>query len=197
MASRPALPRPVSAALLWIPALFLLLPFAADAAAEAYNCYCVTNGACTYDSTISDSSVGAAGGQCETLCQKNGRESCLTTLASVDPGHTAGAGIDAKGGVDGTAKPQAAPSGPVKLQNPLSAATVPQLVANILSTAVGMVGALALLMFIYGGLRWLTSGGEPAKIQAGKDAMKWAAIGLVVIFSSYALVTFAFKALTG
>jgi len=197
MEPRPVLPRTISAALLWIPALFLCLPFAASAAAEAYNCYCVTNGACTFDSTISDSSVGAAGGQCETLCQKSGKDSCLATPASIDPDHTAGAAIDAKGGIDGKAVPQTAASGPVKLQNPLNAATVPQLVANILSTAVGMVGALALLIFIYGGLRWLTSGGEPAKIQAGKDAMKWAAIGLVVIFTSYALVTFVFKALTG
>lgn len=102
------------------------------------------------------------------------------------------------------------PDGKVCLQNPLDRCpdntdpaaachtlTVPGLVANILKTAIGIVGALALLMFIYGGLRWLTSAGEPAKIQAGKDAMKWAAIGLVIIFSSYTLVSFVFKALTG
>lgn len=103
--------------------------------------------------------------------------------------------IDKGGGTQGSSGE--APSGPVKLKNPLGVETAPQLIRNLISQAVGIVGALALLIFIYGGLRWLTSAGEPAKIQAGKDAMKWAAIGLVVIFTSYALVTFVFKALTG
>ncbi len=85
----------------------------------------------------------------------------------------------------------------VRLVNPLNVSTVPQLVANLLKAAMGIIGALALLVFIYGGFIWLTSGGEAGKIQAGKDAMKWAAIGLVVIFTSYALVSFVFKAITG
>jgi hypothetical protein len=56
------------------------------------------------------------------------------------------------------------------------------------------VGAVALLMFVYGGLLWLTSGGAADKVNKGKEVMVWAVIGLVVIFSSYGLVKFVFGA---
>lgn len=101
------------------------------------------------------------------------------------------------GTASGAKCPPGTPAGATCLVNPLNVETVPALVSNILSIAIGMIGALALLIFIYGGLIWLTSAGVPAKIQAGKDAMKWAAIGLVIVFTSYALVSFVLKALTG
>ena len=91
----------------------------------------------------------------------------------------------------------AAAQGTVTLQNPLNVSSVPALIANILRAFIGIVGALALLVFIYGGFLWLTSRGDAGKVQGGKDAMKWAAIGLLVIFTSYALVRFVFKAITG
>jgi hypothetical protein len=95
-----------------------------------------------------------------------------------------------------TAAPQATGDRAVKLTNPLNTASVPQLVSNIIKAFVGIVGAVALLIFVYGGFLWLTSAGEASKIQAGKDAMKWAVVGLVVVFSSYALVSFVLSALT-
>ncbi len=92
--------------------------------------------------------------------------------------------------------PAPAASGVVSLTNPLNVKDIPTIIGNIIRTAVGIVGALALLMFIYGGFIWLTSRGEAAKVEEGKNAMKWAAIGLVIIFTSYALVTFALTLLT-
>jgi hypothetical protein len=89
------------------------------------------------------------------------------------------------------------PPGVTCLCNPLHVTTVPALVSNILTIAIGMIGAMSLLIFIYGGLIWLTSAGEAGKIKEGKDAMKWAVIGLVIVFTSYALVSFVIKALTG
>ena len=87
------------------------------------------------------------------------------------------------------------PKGTVCLVNPLKTSSIPELVRNVVGTAIGILGALALLVFVYGGFLWLTSGGEPAKIQSGKDAMKWAAVGLAVVFSSYALVSFVLSTL--
>lgn len=90
-----------------------------------------------------------------------------------------------------------APDRTVVLQDPLNlSGGIPQLIANIIKAAVGVMGALALLIFVYGGFLWLTSGGESAKIQEGKEAMKWTAIGLIVVFSSYALVSFVLDSLT-
>jgi len=101
----------------------------------------------------------------------------------------------------------AAPTRTVKLVNPLDKCppdagpndpchtTIPELIGNIIKAAVGVVGAFALLIFVYGGFLLLTSSGETAKIQAGKDAMKWSVIGLAVVFSSYALVSFVLSSL--
>lgn len=84
--------------------------------------------------------------------------------------------------------------GTVKLKNPLGTSSVPELIGNILNVVLGIVGAVALLMFIYGGLLWLTSGGSADKVNKGKEVMVWASIGLLIIFSSSALVRFVLGA---
>jgi len=179
------------------------LSFAPAARAAQYTCECEASGAtgCTSGTTkpsapVTAASLDEAATKCHDVCN-NTLGACLSSWSAVD---TTPKLITGKN----------CPDGETCLTNPLDRCpdntdpkaachtlTVPALASNIISTAVGIVGALALLVFIYGGLRWLTSAGEPVKIQAGKDAMKWAAIGLVVIFSSYALVSFVFKAFTG
>ena len=87
-------------------------------------------------------------------------------------------------------------SAPITLANPFGATLTPQtLIGKIISAALGIVGSLALLMFIYGGFTWMTSAGSPDKVTKGKGIMVWAAIGLAVIFSSYALVKFVIDGL--
>jgi uncharacterized membrane protein YjfL (UPF0719 family) len=54
----------------------------------------------------------------------------------------------------------------------------------------GLVGSIALLMFIYGGFTWMTSGGSAEKVKKGREILMWSAIGLVIIFASYGLVRF-------
>lgn len=98
------------------------------------------------------------------------------------------------GAVD-TKATQVGSSRTVVLKNPLNTSNASELVANILKTAVGVVGSLALLTFVYGGFLWLTSGGEAGKVEQGKEAMKWAIVGLAVVFSSYALVSFVIDAI--
>jgi hypothetical protein len=77
------------------------------------------------------------------------------------------------------------------LRNPLGNTTsIPVIVGRIISAALGVVGSLALLMFIYGGFKWLTSGGSQDKVKEGTEVMKWALVGLVIVFASAALVRF-------
>lgn len=82
------------------------------------------------------------------------------------------------------------------LANPLGTTDIPALLGRIISAGLGIIGSLALLMFIYGGFRWLLSGGDSKAIQAGKDTVVWAVIGLVVVFVAYAAVGFIINALT-
>ena len=81
--------------------------------------------------------------------------------------------------------------GTVCLENPLGNDTTPQkLIGNVINAIMGIVGSIALLMFIFGGLTWMLSGGSSDKVKKGKDILLWSAVGLAVIFSSYALVYF-------
>ena len=53
-----------------------------------------------------------------------------------------------------------------------------------------IVGALALLFFIYGGFILILSRGATDQVQKGKDIMVAAIIGLVIVFGAYMLVRF-------
>jgi energy-converting hydrogenase Eha subunit E len=79
----------------------------------------------------------------------------------------------------------------VSIDNPLGDTKTPELlIGEVINTIFGIVGSLALLMFIYGGLTWMTSSGSSEAIKKGKNVIVWAAIGMAVIFLSYALVRF-------
>jgi len=77
-----------------------------------------------------------------------------------------------------------------------SGCNIPALIGQIVKTLLGIVGAVALLMFIYGGFVMLTSGGNEQKIGSAKKTLAWAAIGLAVIFLSYSILNFIIGALT-
>lgn len=85
---------------------------------------------------------------------------------------------------------------PTCLTNPLCPVNKPNctspqlLIGTIINAVLGVVGSLALLMFIYGGLTWMTSGGSAEKVKKGRDIIIWSAIGLAIIFMSYGLVRF-------
>ena len=75
--------------------------------------------------------------------------------------------------------------------NPLKGIDTPQqLIGKVINAILGIVGSLALVMFIYGGLTWMLAAGNSQSVDKGKSILIWATIGLVVIFSSYALVNF-------
>ncbi|MDP3837262.1 MAG: pilin [bacterium] len=92
----------------------------------------------------------------------------------------------------GTAK-LSCPEGEICLDNPLGIDSPQELVARIINNVLGIVGTLALVMFIYGGLIWMTSSGSSEKVKQGRDIILWSVIGLVVIFSAYAIVRFVIQ----
>jgi len=87
--------------------------------------------------------------------------------------------------------------GSVELSNPLGQEMkYPQvIIGQALNAVLGVVGSLALIIMIYGGLMWMTSAGNEQRVKTGRDTLIWATLGLVVIFMSYALVYFVLKAL--
>jgi len=80
--------------------------------------------------------------------------------------------------------------GTTDLPNPLETKSVPELIGRVINGVLGVVGSLALVIFIYGGFVWMTAAGNTERITKGKNILIWATLGLVVIFASYAIVHF-------
>jgi hypothetical protein len=57
----------------------------------------------------------------------------------------------------------------------------------------GIVGALALLAFVAGGMMFLLSGGSQTWVTRGKATLVGAVIGLLIVFFSYTIIKFLEK----
>lgn len=64
-----------------------------------------------------------------------------------------------------------------------------QVFVNIATFILGISGSIVLLMFIYGGFIWLTSGGNENQVKKGKDILVGTTIGLIIIFGAYTAMT--------
>lgn len=86
----------------------------------------------------------------------------------------------------------------VPLDDPLDLGDnpIPTLISRLVTFVVGLVGILALLAFVYGGLLYMTFGYDPKNVEKGKTIMKSAVIGLFITFSSYFVVSFVITELT-
>jgi len=69
-------------------------------------------------------------------------------------------------------------------------------VAKIIRAFIGILGLVALVIILYGGFLWMTSGGDEEKIGKGKKVLTNGAIGLAIIFLSLGIVQFVISRLT-
>lgn len=70
-----------------------------------------------------------------------------------------------------------------------------RLMVQIAQIILGLVGSLSLLAFVYGGIMFIISGGSSERVTKAKQILTGAIIGLVIVFTSYAIITFVFTAL--
>ena len=76
--------------------------------------------------------------------------------------------------------------------------TDPRVVAaKIIQIFLGFLGIIALLLILYAGFLWMTSGGDDQKISQAKKILTNVAIGLAIILLSFAIVTFILNSLLG
>ena len=61
---------------------------------------------------------------------------------------------------------------------------------DIVNIMLFIIGAIAVIMIIYGGIRYVTSGGDSSSVKAAKDTILYAVIGLIVAILAYAIVNF-------
>ena len=63
-------------------------------------------------------------------------------------------------------------------------------VKNISNTALTLISVVAVVMLIYGGFRYVVSGGDSKKVTDAKNTILYAIIGLIVAFLALAIVNF-------
>lgn len=63
-------------------------------------------------------------------------------------------------------------------------------VRRFINIALGFLGVVTVVMIIYGGFLWLTSGGADEKITKGKNVIIWAAIGAIIITIAWTISSY-------
>lgn len=61
---------------------------------------------------------------------------------------------------------------------------------RITSILLFIVGAVAVVMLIFGGIRYVVSGGDQANVTAAKNTILYAIVGIIVALLAYAAVKF-------
>ena len=64
------------------------------------------------------------------------------------------------------------------------------IITTITNTLLFIAGALAVIMIIFGGLRYVTSAGSSSSVTAAKNTVLYAIVGLIVAFLAFAAVNF-------
>ena len=61
---------------------------------------------------------------------------------------------------------------------------------RLTSTILLIVGFISVIMLVYGGLRYILSGGDSKKVTDAKNTVLYAIIGLIISLLSYAIIKF-------
>ena len=67
---------------------------------------------------------------------------------------------------------------------------------TIINILLFIVGVIAVIMLIIGGIRYVVSGGDQAAVTAAKNTILYAIIGIIVAIVAYAVVNFVITGLT-
>lgn len=70
-----------------------------------------------------------------------------------------------------------------------------KVITNILNTIIGISGLVAVVFVVIGGINYMTSTGEAAKIEKAKKTILYALIGLAVCALAFAIVNWAVGAI--
>ncbi len=68
---------------------------------------------------------------------------------------------------------------------------------RLTNTVLYAVGIVSVVMLIYGGLRYVLSGGDNKKVTDAKNTILYAIIGLIIAILAYAIVNFVINAIAG
>lgn len=75
--------------------------------------------------------------------------------------------------------------------------SLPTLIQNITNYIFGVIGALAVLMFVWAGILFVSSGGNPGQITKARHALIYAVIGAAIALAGTGLVAVIREVITG
>lgn len=67
---------------------------------------------------------------------------------------------------------------------------------TIVNTLLFVIGAVSVIMLIWGGIRYTTSAGNATNVTAAKNTIMYAIIGLIIAFLAYAIVNWVLGSLS-
>lgn len=91
------------------------------------------------------------------------------SAGAINPSNKVGEGVKAAGGTGQQLEPE---------------------IAQIINVLLFVIGAIAVIMIILGGIRYVLSNGDSAQIASAKNTVLYSVIGLVVALLAYAIVNF-------
>ena len=68
-------------------------------------------------------------------------------------------------------------------------------ISGVLNAVIGILGLVCVIVMIIGGVKYMTSTGDPGKVKAAKDTILYGLIGLIVCALAFAIVNFVINAL--
>ncbi|MBI5072059.1 hypothetical protein HZB93_04215 [Candidatus Falkowbacteria bacterium] len=74
---------------------------------------------------------------------------------------------------------------------------IPNLIGSIIMGALGSVGIIFLILMIIGGVMWMTASGNEERVNKAKGLITNAVIGMIIVFSAYAITYFVTETLLG
>lgn len=69
--------------------------------------------------------------------------------------------------------------------------------SNITNIILFAVGIVSVVMLVWGGIRYITSGGDSKKVTDAKNTILYAVVGLIIALLSYSIVNFVISVLGG
>ena len=74
---------------------------------------------------------------------------------------------------------------------------LPGFIGVLIHGALGIIGALFLLLIVYGGFLWMISEGDTTKVGAARGYIFHSILGLIITLSAYALTDVVISIFTG
>jgi len=69
-----------------------------------------------------------------------------------------------------------------------SVANLGELVSGLVTAAIVLAAVIALIFLVWGGIQWLTSGGDKANTEKAQQRITNAIIGLAIVVASWAII---------